>query len=169
MYEVNVTGLKEAITRFRLMRQNLQDPQPALYKSAVVVRDAAVWRIKQQGGDQVWAPTLRGGHIGIDTGRMWQSIGISQSSADSIDIGTNVKYARWFQEGTGIYGPTGQPIKPKTGNVLSWEVNGVRYFAKSVDGMPARPFLLITDTERKKIRAIWVRRAKALPETEGWT
>lgn len=35
-------------------------------------------------------------------------------------ITVGVKYGKWVESGTGIYGPFGALIKPKTGNVLVW-------------------------------------------------
>ena len=65
----------------------------------------------------------------------------------------------------GIYGPTGQPIRPKTAKVLAWPTRGITSvrassipgrgpvvsrsqtatgmaFARSVKGVPPNPFLL---------------------------
>jgi hypothetical protein len=40
-----------------------------------------------------------------------------------------------FQEqGTGIYGPSGQPIRPKSAKVLAWSSGGKMHFAKQVKG-----------------------------------
>lgn len=79
-------------------------------------------------------------------------------------IGTNVTYARWVHDGTGIYGPRGTPIRPVRAQVLRWPVRGTSgstrsrvpgrgrvlsksakptayAFARSVRGSPPRPFL----------------------------
>lgn len=58
-------------------------------------------------------------------------------------IGTNVKYALYVHEGTGIYGPNGVPITPKHGKVLvftSRKTNKL-VFARSVKGMKGTPYL----------------------------
>jgi Bacteriophage protein of unknown function (DUF646). len=58
-------------------------------------------------------------------------------------IGTNVKYALYVHEGTGIYGPKGVPITPKHGKVLvftSRKTNKL-VFARSVKGMKGTPYL----------------------------
>lgn len=75
-----------------------------------------------------------------------------------------VGYARYVEEGTGIYGVTGKPIRPKTKRFLAWEVGaggaggselrltgsrrrrkgkrlGGWAFARSVKGRPATPYL----------------------------
>lgn len=72
-------------------------------------------------------------------------------------IGSNKKYAIYVVQGTGIYGPRGQPIKPVAGRVLAWPVygrtSGSPYggskatttssyaFARSVKGMKGRDFM----------------------------
>lgn len=130
-----------------------------LTRSGVIVRDAAVMRIKDQGGDQDWAPNKRGGHTGLDTGRMMNSVQLSPIIDKSIAIGTNLNYARWFQEGTGIYaGHSPWTIKPKGKKALAFTIGGVTYIRRSVTdpGQPKRIFLTIADQQRADIRSVWV-------------
>lgn len=47
----------------------------------------------------------------------------------------------WVVHGTGIYGPVGQPITPQKARVLRWVSGGMVHFARSVRGMPPRPFV----------------------------
>ena len=58
-------------------------------------------------------------------------------------IGTNLKYAPWVHQGTGIYGPRGVPIRPKSAKVLVFRPKGKskNVYVKSVKGMKGRPFL----------------------------
>lgn len=58
-------------------------------------------------------------------------------------IGTNVKYALYVHEGTGIHGPKGVPIKPKHGKVLVFTSRKTNQlvFARSVKGMKGTPYL----------------------------
>lgn len=158
----------------RLQEQiaRLNDLSVPLTRAGIIVRDAAVTRIKEQGGDETWAPskktlvrtirpmrkgglplTIEGsGHTGIDTGRMWQSIGISQNNADSVTIGTNVRYARWFQEGTGIFaGHAPWTVHAKSKKALAFD--GIVVKSATIPGQPGRVFLKIGDSERTKIRA----------------
>jgi phage gpG-like protein len=155
----SLSGGERVLLRLSNMRTNLDDLSVPLMRAGVYARDRAIWRIKQQGGDQQWPATVRGGHIGIDTGRMWQSIGISQSDAASVTVGTNVRYAGWFQRGRG-------PIVPKKAKFLRFEINGTVYFSRGVGPQPPRPFLLLTDYDRAKIRAIFVRHIMARPEDD---
>ena len=68
-------------------------------------------------------------------------------------VGTNLEYALFVHEGTGIYGPKHRPIKPRTAKVLRWPVRGTNRggsrtigavgfaFAPQVKGVRPRPFL----------------------------
>lgn len=198
MISVELQGANQLIARVHGIQGRLANPQPALFAAGVVVRDAAVMRIKLQGGDQEWTPSKKtqvqtftlsrdpyklgkdgkkhrirrngkllakddsvstggGGHTGIDTGRLMGSIGVNADDS-SADIGTNVQYARWFQEGTGIFaGHSEWTVAASKGKALRWMVGGVPFFARSVtqQGAPARPFLLVTAVERDKVLAIF--------------
>lgn len=56
-------------------------------------------------------------------------------------VGTNVEYAKYQEYGTGIYGKTGQPIRPRNAKVLSFVIGGTRVFAREVRGTPAKKFM----------------------------
>jgi hypothetical protein len=81
----------------------------------------------------------------VNTGLLRSSIRaelVSTGGALVCQIGTNVYYAWYVHEGTGIYGPKGAMIVPKTATVLSWKVKGgKRIFAMRVKGMRPNPFL----------------------------
>lgn len=102
----------------------------------------------------------------IDTGRLLNSVTheIRGTSAGPIGVvGSNLPYARYVHDGTGIYGPTGRPIRPKSARVLAWPVRGTTsarpsartgrivttrsqrptgmVFSMSSRGVPAVPFL----------------------------
>jgi hypothetical protein len=56
-------------------------------------------------------------------------------------VGTNVTYARYQEEGTGVYGPSRQPIRPKNAKVLAWKSGGQWHYARQVKGVkPKRYF-----------------------------
>lgn len=96
---------------------------------------------------------LSGGGAGhpkrVDTGHLRSSIQVQirQYGAGkvAIRIGTNVKYARWVHDGTGIYGPRNRLIRPKKAKVLRF--SGRRYgktgyiYARHVKGMRGNAFL----------------------------
>lgn len=82
----------------------------------------------------------------VDTGRLRASITADVVPRDDTvvaRIGTNVNYAIYVHEGTGIFGPTGRPITPKRGRYLVWTPRGALrpVFARSVRGARAVPFL----------------------------
>lgn len=94
-----------------------------------------------------------GGPKRIDTGRLRASIttiAIDRDQRPVVLVGTNVKYARWVHDGTGIYGPRGTRIHPRSAKVLVWP--SVKYgkskgkfrgkaVARWTRGMRPNPFL----------------------------
>jgi phage gpG-like protein len=82
----------------------------------------------------------------VDHGRLRSSLHtefVLRGWAPFVRVGTNVRYAAWVHNGTGIYGPSGKPIVPKRAKVLVFTPRGSStiVFAKFVKGMKARPFL----------------------------
>lgn len=61
-----------------------------------------------------------------------------------------VEYGEWLENGTGVYGPTHNPIVPVNKKVLSWiDESGTRHYAKKVKGI--KPMPILKDTlERNK-------------------
>ena len=87
-----------------------------------------------------------GGPKRIDTGRLRASIHtavVSRNGRPAVTVGTNVHYARWVHDGTGIYGPRGQPIRPRRARFLRFRPRGSGkwVYAKQVKGMRPNPFL----------------------------
>lgn len=91
----------------------------------------------------------------VDHGRLRSSLTVAMVTLNGhpvARVGTNVAYAMWVHNGTGIYGPRKTPIVPKNGKFLVFtprKSNGafVRtrdrrvVFARSVKGMKGVPFL----------------------------
>lgn len=82
----------------------------------------------------------------VDTGRLRASIALERKMRNDVPIvivGTNVNYAMYVHEGTGIYGPKGARITPKNGKYLVFVPKGQKnkVFARSVSGVRPRPFL----------------------------
>lgn len=96
-----------------------------------------------------------------DTGALRASLAVTFSpgpdGAPVARIGSNLPYAVFVHEGTGIYGPRGAMITPKRGRFMVWPAinnsgsGNRRYsggktqlyvFARQTRGMPGRPFLL---------------------------
>ncbi len=82
----------------------------------------------------------------VNTGRLRSKIEtrpIKRGKAQGARVGSGVKYALYVHEGTGIYGPKGVPIKPKTKKFLRFKPKGLRtyVYARSVKGMRGNPYL----------------------------
>lgn len=82
----------------------------------------------------------------VDTGRLRSSITWRIEFVNGRPvavIGTNVAYAKFVHDGTGIYGRAGTPILAKPGKVFVFTPKGSAdpVFARSTKGVPARPFL----------------------------
>jgi HK97 gp10 family phage protein len=87
------------------------------------------------------------------TGNLGRSIVAGPVSKDSATVEVRANYARFVEEGTGIYGPKKRRITPRTAQALHWKGGATRLsgrsrvsggkgiFAKSVRGRKATPFL----------------------------
>lgn len=87
-----------------------------------------------------------GGPKRVDTGRLRASIDtqlVVRGGKPIAVVGTNVFYARWVHDGTGIYGPRHRRITPVRRKRLRFKPRGSgRYvYARSVRGMIPNPFL----------------------------
>lgn len=64
-------------------------------------------------------------------------------------------YGVYQEMGTGIYGPTGQPITPKNGNFLVFNIGKKKVFARSVKGVkPKRYMRDAFQNNKEEVRAI---------------
>jgi len=167
-FKVDVVGLKQLRAKIQGMKQRLGDMEPASIRAGVVVLTAAREHIEGRGGGS-WVPTLeteKGAPL-FRTGRLMNSLTMGAEGnvariegGNSITVGTNLatpggfSIGRMMQEGTGIYGPRGQPIVAK-GRALTFVVNGRRVFARSVKGAPKRPFLWIDDHIANAVRDVY--------------
>jgi hypothetical protein len=81
----------------------------------------------------------------INTGALRSSIHttvITVGGAIAVQIGSNLFYAIYVHDGTGIYGPKGTVIRPKSAKALRWKSpKGKFMFAKYVRGMKPNHFL----------------------------
>lgn len=88
-----------------------------------------------------------GGPKRIDTGRLRASINtqvVTRDGLPAVLVGTNVAYAMYVHEGTGLYGPKHQVIRSRTAKRLRFKPYGSsRYvYARQVSGMPPNRFLV---------------------------
>lgn len=86
----------------------------------------------------------------VETGRLRNSIKTKppqriglRKRGITVQVGSfGVQYAKWVHDGTGIYGPHGSPIVPRTAKFLRFTTkSGVVVFAKSVRGVPPYPYM----------------------------
>lgn len=82
----------------------------------------------------------------VDTGRLRASIAtqaVTVAGQPRVEISTNVYYARWVHDGTGLRGPLHRWIKPKRARRLRFVPKGKTgyVYAKRTAGMIANPFL----------------------------
>jgi len=78
----------------------------------------------------------------VDHGRLAGSFAMEEMGHWSYRIFSNVHYALFVHEGTGIYGPEKHRIVPRQANALSffWKKAGKHMVVKSVAGMKGRPY-----------------------------
>ncbi|MBS7531828.1 HK97 gp10 family phage protein [Hazenella sp. IB182353] len=76
-----------------------------------------------------------------DHGRLAGSWQLRGSGTHKHLIYTNVTYARFQNDGTGIYGPKRREITPVRAKVLAFEWNGKMVFAKSVKGVQGKKYI----------------------------
>ncbi|KKM83249.1 hypothetical protein LCGC14_1311340 [marine sediment metagenome] len=79
-----------------------------------------------------------------ETNVLRDSIGLKIKEQGDTLVGTltaTAEHAVWVHEGTGIFGPTGNPIIPLRSKVLVFFKEEKWIRARSVKGQPANPFL----------------------------
>lgn len=156
---ITVKGLTELRARVAGMIGRLDNFQPGLMRAAMVVLKAAKQHISV--GGPGWTPNLSGTPLLQRTGRLINSLALGASdneadySAMSVRVGTNVPYATWLQNGTGIYGPSGKPITATNGKALVFSSGGNVFVRRSIKGTPKRPFLYIDDPIAANVVSVW--------------
>lgn len=90
--------------------------------------------------------TLR--EVPVLTGAMLATLGRDIRAAPGLSVTGVVdsgdEAALWVQQGTGIYGPTGQRLRPRQSRMLRWpdrRRGGGFVYAESVAGQQANPFM----------------------------
>jgi len=69
---------------------------------------------------------------------------VDGGNGPEVRVRCDAEYARWQDEGTGIYGPQGTPIVPRQARVLAWEGQDGMVFAMSSRGSPATRWWALT-------------------------
>lgn len=134
------------------------EQQKALMDCARFVRSKAATYPPKAGGSYKRTGTL-GRSITIGEPQ------ISQAGGAWVEVGTNLKYARYVEEGTGLYGPKGSRIYPKGGKVLAWPVTGASTGGKLIAMGLARRKGKVVNSPAKNVSMIFARSTKGMP---GW-
>lgn len=82
----------------------------------------------------------------VDTGTLRSSIHVELvmiNGAPAVRVGSNLRYAIFVHEGTGIYGPRHRRIVPTHARFLRFHLKGERSYTyvRSTAGMRGNPFL----------------------------
>lgn len=104
--------------------------------------DGVVGKDAMRRGRKVEAAAKR--RVRVRTGRLQRSIKARRDRVEgeaAVSVEATARHAKWVHDGTGIYGPTGLPIRPKTRSVLKFRVGGTVIFAPSVRGQRGTHFL----------------------------
>lgn len=104
--------------------------------------DGPVMRSVYRRGKRVEVAAKRG--CPVDQGRLRSSITTQFHHAGNVTVvrvGTDVAYARFVHDGTGLYGPRGVVIRPRSARILRFEVGGDVAYARFVRGVRGRPFI----------------------------
>jgi len=122
---------------------NLQINQAAV-RALLIDPSGGVARDLKRRGENV--ASLAKKYAPVNTGRLRASINarlVSYGGGIAVLVGTNVNYAMYQHEGTGIYGPHGTPIVPRNAKFLRFVPKGgsTYVFARSVKGSPPTFFL----------------------------
>lgn len=133
-------------------------------KVTVTLNEAEIQRLlRSPDGDVVKAvkrvatatANIARGLAPVDNGPLRASIRVSdvRTTAKEVKVWvyTPLEYGLYVHEGTGIYGPKGQPIRPKRGQYLRFEARNARttapgrgtiVYARSVRGQRPNRYLL---------------------------
>jgi hypothetical protein len=85
-------------------------------------------------------------NVNSRTGTLARSIEVSiapRGDGNGAQVGTSLFYAKFVHDGTGIYGPTGQVIRPRgTSRVLVFDGRGGETFTRYSRGQRGTKFLI---------------------------
>lgn len=83
-------------------------------------------------------------NVNSRTGALASSIEVSIDTSGGVTgarIGTSLFYAKYVHDGTGIYGPSGQPIRPRSKKVLQFDGSRGETFTPYSRGQRGTKFL----------------------------
>jgi len=146
-----------------LAKQNA-DLRPLFKRYQVIMIRSFNQNFKQEGRPKKWKPlspstvaNRRKGSKRIlqDTGQLRASCAVESAPGNitrfrknSLVMGTNLKTAKWHQDGTDPY-----TITPRHSKYLRFATSSGWRFARQVHhpGLPARPFIMIHDEDEKQM------------------
>ena len=137
---------------------DLKRGEPEGVTRKVVKRTIELSRLELKGNIQRNAP--------VDQGKLQGGWFISPYPGLGGSVHSNAHYTSYVNDGTGIYGPRGQVIRPKSKKALKFTTKGgTTVFAKYVRGIKPRRFVekSITQTERRNDEFL----IRAVMENEG--
>lgn len=79
------------------------------------------------------------------TGNLSRSITVEiviENGGAGVRVGSNLYYARYVHDGTGVHGPSQRPIKPTSRKALAFAVGGSNVVVASSEGQRGTKFLL---------------------------
>jgi hypothetical protein len=82
--------------------------------------------------------------INSRSGRLARSITVSvvvENGGAGVRVGTDLFYARFVHDGTGVYGPSQRPIRPRRGRALAFPGRAGHVVVASSAGQPGTGFL----------------------------
>ena len=152
--EVNIhdTEVKKLLSR---LERNTGNLIPAMRDIGEIIRRSVRKNFKVGGRPNRWQPSARakrdGGQTLVKSSILKNSFTV-EAGANSVSVGTNVKYAAIHQFG-GRTPP--HVIRPKTKKALFWP--GAGHPVKSVkhpgSKMPKRPFLMVQNEDWPRIKS----------------
>lgn len=139
---------REVLRHLDRLAAKAADLSPVMREISFDMLDAVHRNFEDGGRPNPWKRSQRaardGGRTLQDTNRLYRSIA-PRSDANSAAVGTNVVYAKYLQFGTRAH-----TVVPRRAKAL--RIPGVGFRKKAdIPAMPARPFLVLTDDDTRKI------------------
>lgn len=139
----------------------LENPRGILDLVATSLAEEAIGLIKDGFRTQTnpygepWAPKVFPDGRGVlsgKTSRLKSGWKVVRQDAEEVRVSPSVEYARYHQQGTGIYGPRKREIRPTKARALRIPTPDGPIFRKSVRGAPQR---LMVPTEDRGLPSRW--------------
>ena len=147
MYTIKVDNLSRVIEEFK--------------RAPAVVNEKLQSGVKEAGKTIL---SIEKKEAPVKTGNLRRNIQFSYSPISAM-IWPQSGYAVFIEEGTGLYGPRKDFIRPKRAKVLAFKINGKMIFTKKVRGQKANPFVSRTrDLAEPKINKIFNDMLKSITE-----